>query len=403
MAAHARLFPPSGSSRWLACPASVHVEAGAERRDSIYSFEGTVAHLVREMVLSGWSELEDFVGKTIVSDPLEVVGDDGAKRVEQFSVLVTDEMIEYLRPGIELVRDMGGTLFVEHRTDLTFLIPECFGTLDAGIIRLAEKEVIINDLKYGAGVVVDAFQNTQLRIYGLGFWQNIASAYFDDPTEVTFRFIIDQPRAGGGDEWSCSYAELMAFGEEVRAAAQAALGPNPRYVPGEKQCFWCSGARKLTCADYVAFNMEMIGMKFDQFEASEPDLPDAVALSPEQRAFIVRHSDMFKKFLSTVYNITLDEALATGESGGLKAVEGRRGNRAFDDREKAEADLTALLGEEAFNKMLISPADAEKRLKKAKPAEWRALSENISQPPGRPILVPQDDPRPSLSIADKFE
>ena len=62
------------------------------------------------------------------------------------------------------------TLLVEHRVDLTPLRPPVpmFGTADAIVIKPKRRQLHVIDLKYGAGVLVEAENNPQTRYYGLG-------------------------------------------------------------------------------------------------------------------------------------------------------------------------------------------------------------------------------------------
>lgn len=72
----------------------------------------------------------------------------------------------------------GAELMIEQRLDLSQWIPEGFGTSDAVIIGGSMIQVI--DLKYGKGIKVEAKNNPQFRLYGLG-----AVSLFGDLTTST--------------------------------------------------------------------------------------------------------------------------------------------------------------------------------------------------------------------------
>ncbi len=86
-----------------------------------------------------------------------------------------------------------------------------------------------------------------------------------------------------------------------------------------------------------------------------------------------------------------------GELPGFKLVSGKRGARAWASAEEAETTMKAMrlkVGE-MYNLNLISPTQAEKLLKEA-PRRWKRLQSLVTQPPGKPTLVPVADPRPAL-------
>ena len=55
---------------------------------------------------------------------------------------------------------------MEERLDLSDYVKEAFGTADCVVVGGEDLHII--DLKYGQGVLVDARENTQLMLYGLG-------------------------------------------------------------------------------------------------------------------------------------------------------------------------------------------------------------------------------------------
>lgn len=369
-----------------------------EDRSSEFAAEGTVAHEVRELCLRYGFEPHDFIGKTLSSDG--------------FSFVVSEEMADFLTPGIDRVRDLRGQLYVEHRTDLGRWLPGQFGTLDAGIAR--PDVIFIDDLKYGQGVEVSPVDNKQLKIYGLGFWDNIAR-HLTDATQ--FVISIDQPRAGGIKIWETTLDELLAFGEEVRAAGERTYLPDAPFQASKKGCQWCRVKDRrgedgtLTgCQTYDAFMLDFFGAQFD-------DLDDNLRIDPPKnptaarRSKIVQHADIIRSWLARLHEDSIEAALAGTPDPGLKLVAGRKGHRKWVDPDAAESILVESLHDDAFTRKLISPAESEKlMLPKPRrgyaghPEPWAKLQEMISQDEGKPVLVPEDDERPALaSLRDQFE
>jgi hypothetical protein len=90
---------------------------------------------------------------------------------------------------------------------------------------------------------------------------------------------------------------------------------------------------------------------------------------------------------------------------GYKLVEGRKGNRAWSDAKDAETRLSAVLKrDEMYEEKFISPATAEKLLKKD-PEGMSLLEELTHRPEGKLSVAPATDKRPAkatTAVADDF-
>lgn len=395
MTAHARLGP-SGADRWMICSPSVRLieklrAAGVIPRESSSGAadEGTAAHQVRgdalELGLDAW----DFVGSKLL--------------INGVVYECTDEMAGHLQPGMDWVNEQPGELIVEHRVDLGRWMPGQFGTLDTAIIQRDRRKAIISDLKYGAGVPVDAEGNRQLRIYAIGIMDN-----FDLWGEVDEVLInIDQPRAGGMKFWSVTAEELEAFAHEVKAAAARVDDPDAPFVPTEKGCMFCEA--KWHCDAYTKWMMDLAGFDdLDDLDA-EPTFTNLEIITPERRWYIVKHAHLAEKWFAKLHEDSIEAAKAGTPDPGSKLVLGRRGNRRYIDETEAEALLETHLGDQAFTRKVISPAQAEKLLKPTRknagnPDAMSALDRLVTQDEGKPILVPDSDERPALApMVDSFD
>ena len=80
---------------------------------------------------------------------------------------------------------------------------------------------------------------------------------------------------------------------------------------------------------------------------------------------------------------------------------GKKGARKWSDEEKAEEQMKAsrIKSDDMYNKKLITYPAAEKALKK-KPKVWAKLVALMTQSDGAPSIAPEDDPRPTLVIAE---
>lgn len=232
----------------MLCPGRRTMTAGAPRSTSEYAAWGTVAHGIAEDCLRSAVNPEGFVGC--------VVEQDG------FRVIVDDEMAECVHTYIDNLRDIAGGAVVMPETRVYYdkalgtSRDRSFGTADA--IALRGNELQVHDLKAGRGVEVDARDNVQMKLYGLGAVQLLDEFTGTDNIE-NVRLVIHQPRIKSApSEWVISLADLRAWAPEARRAREEADGAErlrktlkPReweaiYLkPNDKSCKFCGA--KATC------------------------------------------------------------------------------------------------------------------------------------------------------------
>ena len=113
------------------------------------------------------------------------------------------------------------------------IAPGCRGTADTVIQH--EDTLSVIDLKTGR-LKVEAKENTQLMLYGLGALNDIADHSFID----TIRLVIVQPRLDHIDQWYIKKDELIKWGHEVvRPAAAKTMASDPEFNPSPAACQWC--------------------------------------------------------------------------------------------------------------------------------------------------------------------
>lgn len=404
--AHSK-WSASGFKKIMLCPGSKVLEVGAADNTTIYAAEGTAAHELLEMALTGETPPAGYVGRIIEADGFEIE--------------VTDEMAGYIQGVVDRVKDYqgeDGVLFVEQQLHYAEYLgvehDEGWGTGDVVIAR--GDELIVIDLKYGRGVEVDVERNPQLMLYGLGAlakFNGIAGDF------ERVRLVIDQPRISEKpSEWDINVAALEAWGRSDAADAVAMAQKAERehngwdgwagfYLsPGGEQCRFCRA--KATCPALraeVALHVSdapATAEEFDQISDpktfSEPDLARALGAV-----------DLIEDWCKAVRAEAERRLLGGGEVPGYKLVAGKKGPRKWANAKEAEEVLKSmrLKVEEMYDLSLISPTTAEKLAKADKlgPRQWGRLQKLITQSEGSKHVAPLSDSRPALEmkpVADDF-
>lgn len=351
---HAPLSP-SGAERWFNCPGSIRQSQGIEEEPSPYADEGTKAH-----------ELAEYCLKNNIA-PYIAAGD--------YPV----EMREYVKEYVDFVKEevtQGAKLYIEKRVSPN--IPDIYGTVDALILKDNLLQVI--DLKYGKGVLVDAFENKQLLIYAYSAFVEYELCYDFKEVEI----IIVQPRRESIIKYRIPIAQLKEFGEMLKEKVMAALDPNALIIPGKMQCKWCLAKGK--CKPRADYNLKIAQEDFKNRLPEWISLREFGDLLPKLDELIAWANDVKKQALK----LSLHGEIIPG----YKLVEGRSVRRWKDNAEEELLDI--LVESDLYTKKLVGIPKIEKKLGKKHPI----LEKIIEKPTGRPVLVPDADKRKEVSIAE---
>lgn len=436
--AHA-LFSPSSASKWMRCFGSLAMEDGLPDDTASYADEGTAAHELASWVLTdGVGYASAYEGRIIhvingrvwdVGTPRPAMLKGQTKDIERVFE-VTEDMAEHVQTyadaifakveGYKLAGATRVTLLVEKRVEFseTVGVPGQFGTSDAIIlVEWADGTALVdvNDLKFGYGMVY-APENEQLMMYALA----VLETYGVLANFTQARMTIHQPRRDHVSEWECSVADLIAFGQEAKAAAakaheililkrQGFTVTSDLLTPGDKQCQWCK--RKGDCPALARWAEESIGAEFEDLtkENIRDYLPDEIQSEGETIARYLRMVPLFDIFAKGILARAESFMFNGGIVPGWKVVPGKKGNRSWGDNAgEVEETLKSmrLRIEEMYKLKLISPTQAEKLLKKSNPRRWARLQQFIVQKEGQPSIAEAADSREPLVITkveDDFE
>ena len=366
MNSHA-LLSPSSSERWINCPPSAKENVGGDTGSS-YAQQGTDAHALCEY------KVKKALGFN-VRDPTE----DLTYFDEEMSEC-TDAYCEFVMEQVQAAKETCADplVLVEHRLDFTRWVAESFGTADC--IVVADGVMTVIDFKYGLGVLVEAEENSQMRMYALGALNLFESLY--DINKV--RMIIFQPRRDNVSTAEVATEELLRWADDVLipAAALAANGDGD-YKAG-KHCQFCK--IKATCRKRAEYNLQLA-----QYDFAVPD-----TLADDEISMILDRADTFIGWVNDVKEYALEQAISGKCYPGFKVVEGRS-NRRYTNTDAVAAVVTDA-GYDPYEKKLMG-VTAMTKLLGAKKFNT-LLGSLIEKPKGKPTLVPESDKRPAWTIDD---
>ena len=367
MSDHA-VLSASGSHRWLNCLPSARLELEFENSESNAAAEGTAAHALCEHKLKKALHMRS-------KRPVSVYNSD---EMEEHS----DAYVEFVMEQLELARQSctDPLILIEQRLDFSCYVPQGFGTGDCIII--GDKKLHIIDFKYGMGVLVDAVENPQMKLYALGALEIYDSLYDIEEVSMT----IFQPRRENVSTWTIPVKELKDWAEnELKPKAKKAYEGEGDYLPGE----WCNFCRAaVKCRARAEEKLKLAQMEFK--------LPPLLTDS-EIEEVLSKLSDL-TKWANEIIAYATDAAVNHGkEWHGFKVVEGRSVRKYKDEEAVAEA-AKANGYKDIYRQSLITLTEMQKLMGKKKFEQ--ILGGLIHKPLGKPTLFPLSDKRPAMNISN---
>ena len=367
MADHA-VLSASGSHRWLNCTPSARLELEFENTGSEAAREGTAAHALCEHKLK----------RALHMRSRRPISDYDSDEMEECTDTYVDFVMEQYEAAKQVCEDP--VILIEQRLDFSCYVPDGFGTGDCLII--SDDRLHIIDFKYGMGVLVEAEDNPQMKLYALG-----ALAVYDalyDIREVSM--TIFQPRRENVSTWTVSVEDLKAWAEnELKPRAKAAYDGEGEYLPGE----WCTFCRAaVRCRARAEEKLKLAQTEFRMPPLlTDAEIEEILAVLPD-----------LTKWANEITAYALDAALNHGkEWNGFKVVEGRSVRKYRDEAAVAEAAKEA--GYKDIYRQSLIPLTEMQRLM-GKDRFEAILGGLITKAPGKPTLVPKSDRRPAMNVSN---
>jgi hypothetical protein len=359
VAAHSTLVGGSTASRVINCPGSVALVAQMPPKPSSkYADEGTLLHDVMSDLLSSDKVATDFLGREY----------NGIKLTQE---LIDEKIAPALQALNEIDPDMTMEVEVESRVGFGDLIPDAFGSTD--VLARRGNRTIILDWKFGDGVPVPAENNKQLLFYAAAARLTPETQWAFEGTDELELIIVQPPHI---KRWVTDFATLDKFVDELTRAVKQAKLPNARLAVGD-HCRWC--AAKPICPQMTGAVDRALKTKID-------------AIDSAQVGTLLAQGDLIEDWIKDLRELAFTMLENDKQVPGYKLVM-KRATRQWADEAKARQWLQEQGVNPNKEPEVISPAAAEKALKKSKLALPDDLVVAVSS---GSTLAPESDPRPAV-------
>ena len=357
---HSNIVGGSTAKRVINCPGSVALcQKVPPKPSSKYADEGTLLHNVMAEMLGSDKELRHVLD------------------MEYNGIKLTGDLIdEKVRPALDAINEIDPDAQLEFAVEQTVsfgdLIPGVFGSCDL-IGRIGDRAIIL-DWKFGDGVAVEAEENSQLLFYTAAAIRTPALEWvFKDAKEIEC-IIVQPPKI---KRWVTSFDRVRLFERELTYAVKQSAKPDALLKIGD-HCRWC--AAKPICP-------LMTGAvdRATQTQIKELDVT--------QLGDMLQRADVLEDWISDLRALALQVLESGNPEPGYKLVQ-KRATRQWKDEESAkQALLKHLSMTDVMETYLISPAQAEKKLKKLK---LSMPDDQIISVSSGTTLAPESDPRPAV-------
>ena len=396
-------FRPSQSSTWSKCPGSIRsVETLPEEqrnRSGKAAADGRKAHKAIEAMLEDKPLPEDI---NLEPDLLAACQD--------CAIAVTQRQLELERAGYQVQLHLeASVIYNEH----------CGGTADVVLLglnahgQLAHVEIIDHKLGYAIWVPEDSLQ---LQIYLIAAIKTLTAMTMYDVmrSSISYHTTVIQPRHPDAQRLGPCRTKLWTANEIYEMEARIntyilqAMNADAVRVPSEAACRFC--AYKAHCPELSQKALEEATQVFTEgedmlHESHYVRAPDELSIETQDR--LKQAIPLIRAWLNAVEDHMHTSMLAGTEYPNFKLVYGR-GSRAWANEEEAIAQFAKtnrdkdhgggrLKQDDYFERSLLSPAQAEKRIKPllGKRA-WNKLESMISKSKGKPVIAPRSDHREEI-------
>jgi hypothetical protein len=356
---HSKIVGGSTAKRVMNCPGSVAlVQKMPPQPSSKYADEGTLLHnVIAEIVMSDESP-ESFLGTTYNDQVLTLDLIDN-------KLLPALAALDVIDPNKEM------EIEAEIRVGFGDLLPGVFGSTDL-IARIGNRAVVL-DWKFGDGVAVEVEENPQLMFYAAAAMRTEEAKWaFVDVEEIEM-VIVQPPQV---KRWVTTPARIAQFEKDLVKAVKLAQQPDAELKIGD-HCRWC--AAKPVCPQMTGAVDRALKTQIEAIDA-------------EMLGAYLTNADILEDWIKDLRALAHQILDSGAPIQGYKLV-AKRGTRQWVDEAQAHVELRKLGIEPYKEPELVSPAQAEKELKKRKMILPDDLVVSVSS---GTTLAAWSDPRPAV-------
>ena len=362
MANHSKVVGGSTAKRVIGCPGSVALCATMPPKPSSkYADEGTLLHDAIAQVLDKNATPESLLGMTY-----------------QDQVLTQELIDNKLHVALDLLGQVDSNLEMEYavETEVNFgdFLPDVFGSCDL-LGRIGDRAIVL-DWKFGDGVTVDVEENEQLLFYAAAAMRTPSVSWvFDGATEIEC-VIIQPPMIR---RWVTTVERVKQFELQLLQAVKASQKKDAPIEAGE-HCRWCSA--KPVCPKMTGAVDRALHTQLENIDASKIGA-------------YLGNCDLLEQWITDLRALAHQMLESDKPVPGWKLVN-KRATRQWavdDETVKDELNRAGLLPGETVVEKVISPAQAEKVLKKY---NLKLPTELVVAVSSGSTLAREDDPRPAV-------
>jgi hypothetical protein len=362
MAQHSNIVGGSTAKRVMGCPGSVALCAKMPPRpSSVYADLGTLLHTAISQVLDQGVTPESLLGMKY-----------------QDQVLTQDHIDNKLHVALNLLSEIDPKLEMEYavETEVGFgdFLPDVFGSCDL-LGRIGNRAIVL-DWKFGDGVAVGVEENEQLLFYAAAAMRTPSVAWvFDGATEI--ECVIVQPPSV--KRWVTTVERVKIFENNLVASVKESQKKNAGLSAGD-HCRWCAAkpiCPKMTGAVDRALQEQLVSLDADMIGG------------------YLKNCDLLEQWITDLRALAHQMLEADKPVPGWKLVNKRaiRQWAVDDETVKDELNRAGLLPAETVVEKIISPAQAEKELKKY---NLKLPTELVVAVSSGSTLAREEDPRPAV-------
>ena len=357
---HSKIVGGSTAARVINCPASVKLcDKMPPKASSSFADRGTLLHNAISLILDGKDTPQSVIGMTYEDQTLtqDLYDEKIAVALAALDEIDADKSLEFM---------------VETNVNFGDFLPGVFGSADL-LGRIGNRAIVL-DWKFGDGVAVEATENYQGMFYAAAAMRSKDCEWVFEGVDEIEIIIVQPPFV---KRWVTTVERIKAFEKELHRAVVNSKYPTAEMKAGS-HCRWC--AAKPVCPLMTGAVDRAVKLQLESLPA-------------QSIGAYLKEADLLEQWITDLRALAHKMLETNVAVPGYKLV-AKRSARQWIDREKAQDVLLELLPEsEVLETTLVSPAKAEKALKKQKQSLPEDLVVSISS---GSTLASESDPRPAV-------